>query len=151
MRSPRGPAAGRRDSGRSERAPGGSWLDGELAAVRAEMTRVDSKCGALTAIATAASGFSVTQAGHGPLAAPRGPGGGGGGVRRCRASDACRASGRPGGVGTCRCPPLTDRAGASPSFRSAQPGEGRSEVLIRDVPSSHAARTRTDFSALTCT
>ena len=45
------------------------WLDGELAAVRGELCRVDGKCGVLTAIATGAAAFSATQTGHGPVAA----------------------------------------------------------------------------------
>jgi hypothetical protein len=45
------------------------WLDGELAAVRGELARVDGKCGTLTAIATGAAAFSATQTGHGPAAA----------------------------------------------------------------------------------
>jgi hypothetical protein len=45
------------------------WLDGELAAVRGELSRVDGKCGVLTAIATGAAAFSATQTGHGPVAA----------------------------------------------------------------------------------
>lgn len=45
------------------------WLEGELAAVRGELGRVDGKCGVLTAIATGAAAFSVSQAAHGPLAA----------------------------------------------------------------------------------
>jgi hypothetical protein len=47
----------------------GGWLDGELTAVRGELGRVDGKCGVLTAIATGAAAFSVTQTGHGPVAA----------------------------------------------------------------------------------
>jgi hypothetical protein len=44
------------------------WIDGELAAVRGELARVDGKCGVLTAIATGAAAFTVTQTGHGPVA-----------------------------------------------------------------------------------
>jgi hypothetical protein len=46
-----------------------AWVDGELAAVRGELARVDGKCGVLTAIATGAAAFSATQTGHGPVAA----------------------------------------------------------------------------------
>jgi hypothetical protein len=46
-----------------------AWVDGELAAVRGELARVDGKCAVLTAIATGAAAFSATQTGHGPLAA----------------------------------------------------------------------------------
>lgn len=45
------------------------WLDGELAAVRGELARVDGKCGTLTAVATGAAAFTAAQAGHGPLPA----------------------------------------------------------------------------------
>lgn len=37
------------------------WLDGELAAVRGELARVDAKCGTPTAIATGAAAFTGTQ------------------------------------------------------------------------------------------
>jgi hypothetical protein len=87
------------------------WLEGELAAVRGELARVDAKCGVLTAVATGAAAFTATQAGHGPLAArvilaaagvtfaaavlillpaPSGP-----------------DSGTPDGADTGRCPPRT--------------------------------------------
>jgi hypothetical protein len=46
-----------------------AWLDGELAVVRGELARTDSKCGVLTAIATGAAAFSASEAGHGPFAA----------------------------------------------------------------------------------
>jgi hypothetical protein len=47
-----------------------AWLDGELAAVRAELARVDAKCGVLSAVATGAAAFTATQTGgHGPLVA----------------------------------------------------------------------------------
>lgn len=42
-------------------AAGPGWVDGELAAVRGELVRVDAKCGVLTAIATGAAAFAGTQ------------------------------------------------------------------------------------------
>jgi len=44
-----------------------TWsLSEELAAVRAELARVDSKCATLAGLAGAAAEFTATQAGHGP-------------------------------------------------------------------------------------
>jgi Pycsar effector protein len=46
-----------------------TWnLSEELAAVRAELARVDAKCATLAALAGAAAAFTATQAAHGPLA-----------------------------------------------------------------------------------
>jgi hypothetical protein len=44
-------------------------LVGDLAAVRGELARVDSKCATLAALAGAAAAYAAGQAGHGPAAA----------------------------------------------------------------------------------
>lgn len=44
-----------------------SLVEGELAAVRGELARIDAKCATLTGLAGAALAFLVTQAGRGPL------------------------------------------------------------------------------------
>lgn len=43
-------------------------IEGELAAVRAELPRVDAKCGTLTSLTMAGLAFITTQVTHGPLA-----------------------------------------------------------------------------------
>lgn len=48
------------------------WLDGELAAVRGELARIDSKCGVLTAIATGAAALAAAEVSGHPPALARG-------------------------------------------------------------------------------
>jgi hypothetical protein len=48
--------------------PAAPVLDSELAAVRAELARVDAKCSTLAALAGAAAAYTAGQASHGPAA-----------------------------------------------------------------------------------